>query len=240
MVVVADHLPMSLLIVVPARGGSKRLPGKNIRPLAGRTLLEWTADAIRSSGLVADVVLTTDDEHIAAVGRRLNWLVPFCRPAELAADGVHLFKAVLHALDWYAGHRGRDPDNILLLQPTSPFRGGECLAEAVNRLQFRKEANSVVGMTRLKVRLSRVYSLDDRGLSRPVEVTSDSPGYVPNGALYLVRTKAFRDAQSLFAAPILPLELDALHSVDIDEPADWSLAETLIAAGLVPIERTGA
>jgi CMP-N-acetylneuraminic acid synthetase len=227
---------MSLLVVVPARGGSKRLPGKNIRLLAGRTLLERLDDAIERSGLGTDVLVTTDDEAIAAAGRALNWLLPFTRPAEFATDDAPMYDTVLHALDWYASDRGGDPDNILLLQPTSPFRGGECLAQAVDRLQCTPDANSVIGMSSLKVPLSHVYAADNGGFVRPVvtKAAHNGAAYVPNGALYLVRTKALRKMRTLFAPPVLPLELDALHAVDIDEPADWALAEALIAAGLAP------
>jgi CMP-N,N'-diacetyllegionaminic acid synthase len=160
--------------------------------------------------------LTTDDEAIAAAGRALNWMVPFSRPAIFATDDAPMYDTVLHALDWYAGDRGGDPDMILLLQPTSPFRGGECLAQAVSRLQSTSDANSVIGMSKLKVRMSHVYA------------------FAPNGTLYLVRAKAFREAGTLFARPMLPLVIDDLHAVDIDEPADWALAEALIAAGLAP------
>jgi CMP-N-acetylneuraminic acid synthetase len=228
---------MSLLIIVPARGGSKRLPGKNIRPLAGIPLLERTAEAIAASGLIADVVLTTDDEAIAGFGRTLNWLVPFLRPAELATDTAKMPDTILHALDWWARDRGNDPDRILLLQPTSPFRSGAYLAQAVNLLQSMPEANSVIGMTRLKVGVSHVYALERSGLVRPIDAASDRPAYVPNGMLYLVRTKAFREAGTLFAPPIVPLPIDSLHAVDIDEPSDWALAEALIAAGLVQTAR---
>jgi CMP-N,N'-diacetyllegionaminic acid synthase len=225
---------MSLLVVVPARGGSKRLPGKNVRSLAGRTLLERVADAIKRSELVADVLLTTDDEAIAAAGRALNWMVPFSRPAIFATDDAPMYDTVLHALDWYAGDRGGDPDMILLLQPTSPFRGGECLAQAVSRLQSTSDANSVIGMSKLKVRMSHVYALDSGGFAHPADPTSDRAAFAPNGTLYLVRAKAFREAGTLFARPMLPLVIDDLHAVDIDEPADWALAEALIAAGLAP------
>jgi CMP-N-acetylneuraminic acid synthetase len=228
---------MSLLIIVPARGGSKRLPGKNIRPLAGLSLLERTAEAIAASGLMADVVLTTDDEAIAGVGRALNWLVPFRRPTELATDNATMSDTILNALDWFARDRGHDPDQILLLQPTSPFRNGECLAQAVNLLQSMPEANSVIGMTRLKVGVSHVYALERSGLVHPIDAASDRAAYVPNGTLYLVRTKAFREAGTLFALPMLPLPIDSLQAVDIDEPSDWALAEALIAADLVQTAR---
>ena len=231
---------MSLLVVVPARGGSKRLPGKNIRPLAGRSLLKHTADAIIESALSTEVILTTDDDSIAAAGRALDWLVPFRRPSSLATDDTPMFETVLHALDWYAHDRGGDPDQILLLQPTSPFRGGECLSEAARRLQSTPEANSVIGMARLKVGASHVYSRDDAGFVRPVAQTQDRAAYVPNGALYLVRTKAFRQARTLFAPPIVSLEMDAFHAVDIDDASDWALAEALIAARLVEAGRDAA
>ena len=111
-----------LLIVIPARGGSKRLPGKHTRLLAGRNLLQHTQRAIDQAALGAPVLLTTDDAEIAAGGRALGWQAPFLRPAELAGDDVPTLPVLQHALDWYRQDSGADPGSVLLLQTTSPLR----------------------------------------------------------------------------------------------------------------------
>jgi CMP-N-acetylneuraminic acid synthetase len=119
-----------LLIIVPARGGSKRLPGKNLMPLGGETLLSRVNIAVRELNLAATVMLTTDDTMIAAEGKRLGWLVPFMRPDELATDAATTNDAIVHLLDWRNKNGQMDPELIMVLQPTSPFRRGSALAQA--------------------------------------------------------------------------------------------------------------
>jgi CMP-N,N'-diacetyllegionaminic acid synthase len=224
-----------LLVIVPARGGSKRLPQKNLRPLAGKSLLAHTAEAIVAAGLAAPVLLTTDDDAIAAEGRRLGWLVPFRRPAELSTDDTTTVAAVLHALDWSRAEKGRDPAAVMVLQPTSPFRGAACLKAAVAALARRPDIDSVVAMTALHLPPARLFAAGANGVARPLSAEDGRrPLYMPNGALYLTRTKALRREGTVYAGAILPLVLDGTRTIDIDTPADWRLAEAAIAAGLPP------
>lgn len=221
---------MTLLILVPARGGSKRLPGKNLRPLAGHSLLERTAWDITASGLDAPCLLTTDDEAIAEAGRGLGWMVPFLRPAALATDAAPTITAVLHALDWYAQHH-REPETIMLLQVTSPFRGSQCLHRAVAMLEARRDVDAVVAMRTVAAAPEHVYVRGAEDLAASLG-HSDRTGPVlaPNGALYLVRSKALRAHGSLFPLRMVPLVMTNMASLDIDTPEDWSLAESTLAA----------
>jgi CMP-N,N'-diacetyllegionaminic acid synthase len=229
-----------LLILVPARGGSKRLPGKNLRPLAGRSLIAHTAEAIAEAGLDAPAILTTDDAAIAEAGRRAGLRVPFLRPASLATDAATTVDAVLHALDWFKGDTGADPAAVMVLQPTSPLRGGGCLRAAVALLARRPEAGSIVAMTALHLPPSALFLADAAGHAEPLADDARRPVYVPNGALYLTRTERLRAERSLYAEPILPLVLDPRRSVDIDTAADFALAEALLAAGLPAATEPGA
>jgi CMP-N,N'-diacetyllegionaminic acid synthase len=224
----------SLLIIVPARSGSKRLPGKNLRNLAGRTLLAYTAQAISDAGLDAPVFLTTDDRAMAKEGKRLGWLVPFLRPPELAKDDTPMFDSVLHALNSYVGESGSDPDMVLLLQPTSPLRGGDCLRVAVDLLKARNDANAVVGMVAVNIPPARLYFTSADGTGEALSEDARHPVYVPNGAVYLVRTTALREYASFYPPRMLSLEMDPLNSIDIDSPSDWQLAEAVIARGFAP------
>lgn len=224
-----------LLTIVPARGGSKRVAGKNLRLLAGRPLLAHTADAIREAGLDAPCLLTTDEEAIAAVGRGLGWMVPFLRPAELAADDAPTIDAVLHGLDWFAGASGGDPEAVMVLQPTSPLRGAECIKEALAVLDARPEVDSVVGMRALHLPPKFLFLAGESGLALALDPSDGRrPVYIPNGALYLARTAAVRRLRSLYAGNVLPLVMDDAHSVDVDSEWDFRLAEILLAAGLPP------
>ena len=121
----------NILIIIPARGGSKRFPGKHIKPLVGRNLLERTQDVIAAAELDSTVILTTDDKDIADRGRDLGWKVPFLRPSNLAGDSVPTLPVVLHAMNWYREVNGRDLEYILLLQVTSPLRSDNHLRNAV-------------------------------------------------------------------------------------------------------------
>ncbi len=218
-----------LLIVIPVRGGSKRLPGKHTRLLAGRNLLEHTQDAIAQAGLKAPVLLSTDDRDIAERGRALGWRAPFLRPESLAGDTVPTVPVLLHVLDWHLQDSGADPKNVLLLQATSPLRSGALLRDAVALLAARDDINAVVAVRRLGFGANRIFNLDAGGALAPLSASDTrSPLFVPNGALYLVRCAALRKHGSLFPPATLPLEMDTVASVDIDTEADWCLAQALL------------
>jgi len=222
-----------LLILVPARGGSKRVPGKNLRLFGDRPMLAHTAAAITEGGIEAPVLLTTDDSAIAALGRELGWIVPFLRPAHLAGDLSPTIDAVIHALDWFAADQGGDPDLILVLQPTSPLRGGACLSAALELLRHRPDLDSVVGTTALHIPPANLYFADDKGRATPIAKSSHRrPVYVPNGAVYLARTRAVRQDHSLYAGTIAPILMDEARSLDVDTETDLLIGEALLAAGL--------
>src|ERR1700743_3832228 len=113
---------MKGLALIPARGGSKGVPRKNIVPVAGKPLLAWTIEAARNSTRLDRIILSTDDEEIASVAREFGVEVPFMRPAELAKDSSGSLEVALHALDWAAREPGGEPEYLLILQPTSPLR----------------------------------------------------------------------------------------------------------------------
>lgn len=224
-----------LLIVIPARGGSKRLPRKNLRPLGGSSLLERTHGAVGAAGLAVPCLLSTDDQEIACAGRKLGWMVPFLRPAELAADDAPTLFAVMHALDWFAEENGGDPAFVMVLQATSPFRGGESLRQGVDLLKANENADAVLGVAELHCGAKHVYRPAADGFLEPLQGGREqTPAYVPNGALYLVRTAALRRHETLFPPRMLPLVMDTIASIDVDTELDWQLAEAVIASGLRP------
>jgi len=217
-----------LLIIVPARGGSKRLPGKNIRRLAGKTLLEYTAQAIEDAGLGDNLcLLSTDEGAIADHGRALGWTVPWLRPAAISGDEAATVDAVLHAVNWVEEAHTLDPDTVMVLQPTSPLRGADCLKRALDLLQERSDAQAVVGMRELEMPGDRLYSANVDGY---IESLPAPGNLVPNGAVYLARTQAVRAHRTLYPPRTLPLVMGDAASIDIDTASDWSLAETLLAS----------
>ena len=234
---VAEIMAAEFLIVVPARGGSKRVPGKNLKNLAGLSLLAHTAKAIEAADVHAPVLLSTDDEKIAAEGVRLGWDVPFRRPDDLAGDDAGTADVILHALDWYCHTHGTEPPAIMVLQATSPFRGGACICEAVRLLDSRADIDSVIAMTESHIPPAQHFLVAEDGTGIPVADDRRCPVYHPNGALYLTRTAALRQARSLYAGKIAPLVINGIRAIDIDTESDFKLAEAALDGGL-PSEPT--
>jgi CMP-N,N'-diacetyllegionaminic acid synthase len=228
-------MSLTVLAVVPARAGSKGVPGKNERPLAGKTLVARAAEAARASGVVERAVLSTDSERIAELGREAGLEVPFLRPAELAADDSPMQPVIEHAL-LEVERGGFRPDAVLVLQPTAPLRTGDHVARAV-RLLEETGADSVVSVVEIPRHLSPQYAMrisgdrleaflpEGAGITRRQDV---EPAYSRDGTVYLVRRDVLVVRHDLYGADCRPLVLDAAESVNIDSPEDWAAAEALL------------
>jgi CMP-N,N'-diacetyllegionaminic acid synthase len=227
---------MLVLGLVPARGGSKGVPGKNVRPLAGHTLLEYTARAARESGVIDRVILSTDSPEIADAGRRAGLEVPFMRPAALAADNTPMLPVIEHTLAETA-RGGWSPDIIVLLQPTSPLRRPGHIRDAVHLLRDTG-ADSVVTVVEVPRHLSPDYVMRvDEGRLKPflpggarVTRRQDArPAYSRDGTVYAFRRSTIERFGGIYGDDCRPLLIDASESLSIDSPADWDEAERLLA-----------
>lgn len=222
---------MKILGVVPARGGSRGIPRKNIRPLCGRPLLAWTADVARAAASLDRVVLTTDDPEIAAVGREVGLEVPFLRPAELARDDTPGVAPVVHALDWLAEHDGYRADAVMLLQPPSPLRRVEHIEEAVALFE-RSGADCVMSVCQpdyhpywMKVIRDGVVAPFMTEGARYNARQELPPVYRTNGAIYLARAALVRDRKTFELDRTVPYVMAREDSVNIDDEFDWWIAE---------------
>ena len=224
-----------VLGLVPARGGSKGVPGKNVRPLAGHTLLEYTARAARESGVLDRVILSTDSLEIAEAGRRAGLEVPFIRPAALAADDTPMVQVVEHALTEVSRH-GCSPDIVVLLQPTSPLRRPDHIRDAVSMLRDTG-ADSVVTVVELPRHLSPDYvmRIEDGRLkaflpdgARVARRQDARPAYSRDGTVYAFRRSTIERTGGIYGGDCRPLLIDARDSLSIDSPADWDEAERLL------------
>jgi N-acylneuraminate cytidylyltransferase/CMP-N,N'-diacetyllegionaminic acid synthase len=223
---------------VPARAGSRGVPGKNVKPLGGIPLLEWTARTIREAGVRARAILTTDDRSIAEAGRAAGLETPFLRPAALAADDTDMVDVVRHAVEWLET-AGRWPVTaIMLLQPTCPFRRPARLVEALDVLT-RTRAEAVVGVTALDRSPSLLYREDAEGWLAPLAPWDAGtlrqrvrPTLTPNGTLYLTTRESLARHGRLFPPRLRGIVTSAVEAIDIDTPEDWALAEAVVAAGL--------
>jgi CMP-N-acetylneuraminic acid synthetase len=231
-----------VLGLVPAREGSKGVPGKNIRPLGGRPLLAYTADAARSSGVIERLVLSTDSEAIAAVGRAAGIDVPFLRPRELAADDTPMIAVVEHALQALAAD-GCVPEIVVLLQPTSPLRRAEHVRTAVELLR-ESGADSVVSVAALPRHVSPDYVMrieDGRLLpflppflpdgTRVTRRQDARPAYSRDGTVYAFWRRTLERSGSIYGDDVRPLLIAETDSLSIDTETDWEEAERLVAAG---------
>jgi CMP-N,N'-diacetyllegionaminic acid synthase len=225
-----------VLAIVPARAGSKGVPGKNIRKLAGRTLLDYTALAARDSGVIDRIVLSTDSDEIADAGKRAGMEVPFMRPAALAQDDTPMLPVIQHAIESLAVD-GWAPDVIVLLQPTSPLRRASHVRDAVTRLKETK-ADSVVSVIELPRHLSPDYVMRiDDGVLRPflpegagVTRRQDArPAYSREGTVYACWRATLERWGNIYGEQCQPLILDAADSLSIDSPDDWAEAERRLA-----------
>lgn len=223
--------PHGILALVTARGGSKRVPGKNIRPLGGRPLITWSIDAALGQPGICDVLVSTDSADIADVARAAGALVPWLRPGELSTDVSTSIDVALHALDWYEAHH-HPVEGLLLLQPTSPFRSRETVAQGLNLFR-QHQGRPVLGVSPAKAHPLWCFSLEGDHLRPFLDGqgetlrSQDLPrAYVVNGAFYLNAPADLRRHRSFYLPAPVPLVMDSpRESLDIDTEWEWRLAD---------------
>lgn len=233
---------LKVLGVITARGGSKGIPGKNLKMLAGKPLLAYTVESARASHAVDRLVLSTDDAAIADLGRALGCEVPFMRPAELSQDDTPHLPVVQHAVQWLRDE-GYECDAVMTLQPTSPLRTAEDIVESI-RLLRQSSADSLLSVSAVPdhVHPMRMLKLDDRDeallfvtgepVRRRINRRQDlPPAWTMNGAIYLCRTHVlFAAPPSLYGDRVLAYRMPAARGLSLDEPDDWATAERTLTA----------
>ena len=224
----------TVFALIPARGGSKGIPRKNVKPLAGKPLIAWTIEAARAARSVARVIVSTEDGEIADVARQHGAEVPFMRPPELASDSAASVDVVLHAIDWLADHEHVQPDLVLLLQPTSPLRIAQDIDAAVDLQRARRAAAIVsVCMAPHPPEWLRRLGPDGELLPwhagpEPLRRQDAVLAYLVNGALYLVQTAVLREEKTLSPSRTLAYVMPPERSLDIDTPWDFHLADLVL------------
>lgn len=223
------HIPENILAIIPARAGSKGIPDKNIRPLGGLPLLVHSIRHALQAGFQSpDILLTTDSEQYAAIGREAGANVPFLRPQELSTDQAGSREVMLHAIDAMQKHY----DTICLLQPTSPLRRPEDIIEAIKLYQEHRP-DMVVGVKRSPANpYYNLFETDHRGhlhISKGdglITRRQDAPPvYEFNGAIYIINVNSLRRSPLTLFPDIIPYEMPAERSIDLDTPDDWRRAE---------------
>ena len=220
-----------LLAVIPARGGSKRLPGKNIRKLGGRPLIAWSIDAARSSGVFCDVVVSTDDPEIAEIAKAYGATVPFLRPKDLATDTAGSLAVLRHALGWYSA-TSEELDGVALLQPTSPFRSIASIREAASEYGRHGFLRTLVTVSPAKSHPAWCFLKSENGMqpylgwdSIAVRSQDLPPAYSLNGSIYIIPpSKIISNSPLLSSDTVYFVMENEQESIDIDTPYDWDLA----------------
>ena len=226
----------AVLAVVPARGGSKGVPRKNLAPVAGKPLIAWTLECAAAARRLDRVVVSTDCEEIAAVARAWGGEVPFLRPAELARDETPGIEPILHALDRVEAEAGEGPEWVVCLQPTSPLRLPSDIDGAVE-LARRLRADSVVGVTPAPVHPAWMRRLAEDGRlaelvpGHPLPPSRQQlpPAHALNGAIYVARADFLRKHGSFHGGRCYGWPMPPERSVDVDTPFDLEMAAWLLA-----------
>lgn len=227
---------MRVLGIIPARGGSKGVPRKNIKMLCGKPLLAYTADGALAARRLSKVVLSTEDEEIAQIGRDLGIEVPFMRPVELAEDTTPTMPVVLHAVKTLE-RSGESFDAVCLLQPTNPLRRPADI-DACIELMEESGADSVVSVLPVPETYNPMWvywRASDGSLSlssgeqEPIVRRQELPrAFHRDGSLYVTRSEVLSEHGNLYGRSIQSYEMDAQYAVNIDTPLDWEKAERMI------------
>lgn len=228
-----------VLALVPARSGSKGLPGKNIRRLGGKPLLAWPIAAARAAHCVDRVLLSTDDAHYAQLGVEAGAEAPFLRPAALATDTSPSIDFMLHALDWLEA-QGESYDYLVLLEPTSPLTSGVDVDAALQRLHAQRDiADAIVGVHALTTsHPAFAVRVDARGLAQPYAAESFGalarrqdlePLYALDGSLYVSDVEALRRERGFCHARTLAFPMPRHKSLEIDDLLDFTCIEAVLA-----------
>lgn len=242
---------MQILALIPARGGSKSIPRKNIRPLSGYPLIAYSIAAALQSKHVSRTIVSTDDEEIARIAQHYGAEAPFLRPGEYALDNTTDYPVFTHALSWLQENEGYQPDIVIQLRPTSPIRPPDCVDQAVQILLDHPEADSVRGvvpsgqnpykMWRVNEQGRMIALLDLPGTREPYNSPrQDLPQtYWQTGHIDAIRLSAILGKNSLSGDTIYPLFLDPRYAIDIDTLRDWQRAEWIISQGDLPMVHPG-
>lgn len=233
-----------VLALIPARGGSKGIPRKNIRPFSGSPLIAWSIAAALQSQSVTRVIVSTDDEEIAAVARSCGAETPFLRPPQFAEDKTTDLPVFEHALKWLADNEGYRPDVVVQLRPTSPIRPKGCVDDAVRILLQHADADSVRGVVPAGQNPHKMWILDPEngpmtnlldvaGVDEPYNAPRQvlPPVYWQTGHIDAIRPNVILKKGSMSGKNIYPLLIDPRFTVDLDSLNDWVRAEWLVSFG---------
>lgn len=242
---------MKVLAIVIARGGSQRVPNKNIRLLAGKPLLAYSIDGAKRSRYIERVVVTTDSDAIADIALKAGAEIPFRRPAEISQGHSTELQAMEHALGWFRDNEQYEPDLVVLLRPTSPFRTSAAIDQAIELLINDPDAHCVRTVRLCSEHPHKMWVMDGEGrrIRSLIPVEHKLPEahtlsyqllprvYIQNASMDVFRASNVWQLRSTTGTEIIPLVQDEFESVDINTEIDFILAETLMASQYLSLSR---
>jgi len=233
---------MKILAFIPARAGSKRVENKNLRPLSGKPLIAYTIEAAKRSHLINRIVVSTDSEEIAFAAKQYGAEVPFLRPKEISQSDSTEMQFFEHALDWFLENENYDPDMVVLLYPTSPFRKAESIDRAIEEMLKHPDADSLRSVRLCSEHPYKMW-VTEGGFLTPF-VKGEDPNihtfsyhllpvvYIQNASIYITKPSTIRNKKSPTGDFIVPFIMDEIESVDINTLLDFKIAEIMIREGL--------
>lgn len=230
------NMKMKILAIIPARGGSKGIPRKNIKHLAGKPLIAWTIQAALDSQVFDRIIVSTEDEEISRISQEYGAEVPFLRPIELASDHAKSIDLVLNLLKMLAEKEQYFPDAIMLLQPTSPFREVSDILEVTRLFQTHTSADALVSVCAVDHPISWLKEMTPEG--KLISLLENTPFtfrrqdsqqvFELNGSIYLLKTKILQQEQTFLPKNTFGYVMSNENSIDIDTPWDFHLADLIM------------
>lgn len=225
-----------MISIIPARGGSKGLPGKNIKNLHGKPLIAYTIEAAIHAEGIERVIVTTDSEEIKEVALEYGAEVPFLRPAQLSGDESSAVDVYLHAIDFLQNESKKKIDKFMVLLPTAPLRTSHNIEESLDKF-YTAQADTLISMKEAETPLSWYYKMDAQ--SRVKNLGFDTCNsvknrqmndkyYIPNGAIYILDLKLLQEERTYYSDNTVAYIMSLEQSVDIDNALDFKLAELLL------------
>ncbi len=225
---------MRILGIIPARGGSKTVPGKNIKKLNNKPLLQYTFNVANKANGLSDVILSTDDEAIMEVAKQIGLKVPFKRPVDLALDSSPTLPVIQHALKFFM-NKGTHYDAVCLLQVTTPFKTSEFIDKAINKF-INTRADALISVQKVPHKYNPHWIFKENGegnlelftnekeiVTRRQDLPSDY--YFRDGCIYITKTEVLLEQNSLYGSKISYIESPEEAAINIDTMSDWKMAE---------------
>jgi len=237
----------TIIGLIPARGGSKGLPGKNIRPLLGKPLIVWTIEQALSSKYLDKVIVSTDDDEIAKVSKKYGAKVPFLRPAKLAADDSSTSDVILHVLE-QLGLMGESYDYVALLEPTSPLRKSNDIDDAINLIIQNTDADCLVSVGEVHMEHPMIVKkINEKGfvasyisdIAKIYQRQQADKAYFPYGVIYISKVSEFKKNQTFYTEKTVPYFIERWQNYEIDDEIDLIIVERIMKEYLTRLSEGG-